>query len=53
MQFKINKDGTFEIAAIGLKATDLKGKTKKVDLGQGMSVAQLNNMLKNFITINL
>jgi len=46
VQFKINKDDTFEIAAIGLEATDLKGKTKKVDLGQGMSNNQLNSMLK-------
>ena len=46
VQFKINKDDTFEISAIGLEATDLKGKTKKVDLGKGMSTRQLNMMLK-------
>jgi hypothetical protein len=46
VQFKINKDDTFEISAIGLEATDLKGKTKKVDLGKGMSNRQLNSMLK-------
>lgn len=46
VQFKINKDDTFEIAAIALEATDLKGKTKKVDLGKGMSSRQLNSMLK-------
>lgn len=46
VQFKINKDETFEIAAIDLEATSLKGKTKKVDLGQGISQRQLNNMLK-------
>ena len=46
VQFKINKDDTFEIAAIGLEATNLNGKTKKVDLGKGMSNRQLNAMLK-------
>jgi len=46
VQFKINKDDTFEIAAIGLEFTNLKGKTKKVDLGKGMSTRQLNMMLK-------
>lgn len=46
VQFKINKDDIFEIAAIGLEATDLKGKTKKVDIGKGMSTAGLNRMLK-------
>ena len=46
VQFKINKDDTFEISAIGLEATDLKGKTKKVDLGKGMSTRQLNMMSK-------
>jgi hypothetical protein len=46
VQFKINKDDTFEIVAIGLETTNLKGKTKKVDLGKGMSTRQLNMMLK-------
>jgi len=46
VQFKINKDDTFEIAAIGLEVTDLKGKTKKVDMGKGMSTVGLNRMLK-------
>ena len=46
VQFKINKDDTFEISAIGLELTSLKGKTKKVDLGQGMSNRQFNSMLK-------
>jgi len=46
VQFKINKDDTFKIAAIGFKVTGINGKTKKIDAGKGMSVIQLNNMLK-------
>lgn len=46
VQFKINKDDTFEISAIAFEFTSLKGKTKKIDAGQGMSQRQLNNMLK-------
>lgn len=46
VQFKINKDDTFEIAAIGMKATDLKGNTKEGNIGQGMSNRQLNNLLQ-------
>ena len=46
VQFKINKDDTFEISAIGMEVTDLKENTKEVDIGQGMSNRQLNNMLQ-------
>jgi len=37
---------SFEIYAIALEATNLQGKTKKIGLGKGMSIRQLNMMLK-------
>ena len=41
-----DKDDTFEISAIDLETTNLKGKIKKVNLGQGLSSIQLSIMLK-------
>ncbi len=42
VQFKINKDDTFEISAIGFEVTDMDMKEKKIDASKGMT----NNMLK-------
>ncbi len=46
VQFKINKDDTFEVSAIGLNVVGINEQTKEIDLGEGMSILQLNNMLK-------
>jgi len=46
VQFKINKDDTFEVSAIGFNVVGMNGETKEIDAGSGMSVLQLNNMLK-------
>ena len=46
VQFKINKDDTFEISAIGFNVVGINGETKEIDAGSGMSGIQLNNMLK-------
>jgi hypothetical protein len=46
IQFKINKNDTFEIAAIGFELTRTNGKTEKIDAGKDMNNRQLNNMLQ-------
>ncbi len=46
VQFKINKDDTFEVSAIGFNVVGMNGETKEIDAGSGMSVLKLNNMLK-------
>ena len=46
VQFKINKDDTFEIAATGFEAIGKNGKTKKIDAGKIMSNAQFDLMFR-------
>ncbi len=46
VQFKINKDNTFEVSAIGFTVVGMNGETKEVDVGSEISILQFNNMLK-------
>jgi len=46
VQFKINKNDTFEISAIGFNVIGINGKIEKINAGKGMSIIQLTNMLK-------
>ena len=46
VQFKINKDDTFEIAALAMTATNEEGETKEMDIGSNLSQGQLMQFLK-------
>ncbi|WP_442765654.1 hypothetical protein [Sulfurospirillum cavolei] len=46
VQFKINKDDTFEILAIGFDVTLKNGEKEFVDMGKNLTKGQLNLLLK-------
>lgn len=46
VQFKVNKDDSFEISAIGMNAINSSGEETEQDLGSTMSEAQLDLFLK-------